>query len=100
MARAHARVRHARHAAVHELTGRLVYEFDLIFIEDLNVRALSRGLHARAMQEVAFGEIRPSQLRLSGTGAFAIAAQSSSRSILSSAGGILARQRLRYLSLV
>jgi len=37
---------------------RRVYEFDLICIEDLNVRALSRGLHARAMQEVAFGEIR------------------------------------------
>ena len=58
VARAHARVRHARHAAVHQLTSRLVYEFDLICIEDLNVRALSRGLHARAMQEVAFGEIR------------------------------------------
>ena len=58
MARAHARVRQARQAAVHALTSRLVYEFDLIVIEDLNVRALSRGLHARAMQEVAFGEIR------------------------------------------
>ena len=58
VARAHARVRQARQSALHELTSRLVYEFDLIFIEDLNVRALSRGLHARAMQEVAFGEIR------------------------------------------
>jgi len=58
VARAHAGVRHARQAAVHELTSRLVHEFDLICIEDLNVRALSRGRHARAMQEVAFGEIR------------------------------------------
>ena len=58
VARAHARVRQARQAAVHALTSRLVYEFDVIAIEDLNVRALSRGRHARAMQEVAFGEIR------------------------------------------
>jgi IS605 OrfB family transposase len=58
VARAHARVRHARQAAVHALTSRLVYEFDVIVIEDLNVRALCRGWHARAMQEVAFSEIR------------------------------------------
>ena len=56
--RAHARVRQARQAAIHGLTSRLVYEFDLIVIEDLNVRALARGRHARSMQEVAFGEIR------------------------------------------
>jgi putative transposase len=58
VARAHARVRQARNAALHALTSRLVYEFDVICIEDLNVRALSRGLHARAVQEAAFGEIR------------------------------------------
>src|SRR6185437_10741213 len=54
VARAHAAVRHARQAAVHALTSRLVYEFDLICIEDLNVRALSRGRNARAMQDAAF----------------------------------------------
>jgi putative transposase len=58
VARAHARVRDARQAAVHTLTSRLVYEFDLICIEDLNVTGLARGLHARAIQEVAFSEIR------------------------------------------
>jgi putative transposase len=58
VARAHARVREARQTAVHTLTSRLVYEFDLIFIEDLNVTALARGRQARAIQDVAFGEIR------------------------------------------
>jgi len=58
VARAHARVTDARQAAIHALTSRLVYEFDLIFIEDLNVTALARGRHARAIQDVAFSEIR------------------------------------------
>ncbi len=58
VARAHARVRDARQAAVNTLTSRLVSEFDLICIEDLNVTALARGRHARAIHEVAFSEIR------------------------------------------
>jgi putative transposase len=58
VARAHARVRQARQAAVNTLTSRLVYEFDLICVEDLNVTALARGRHARAIQDVAFSEIR------------------------------------------
>jgi putative transposase len=35
-----------------------VQEFDLIAIEDLNVKGLARGLHARAIHDVAFSEIR------------------------------------------
>ena len=58
VARAHARVRQARQAALHTLTSRLVYEFDVICIEDLNVTALARGMHSRAIHEVAFSEIR------------------------------------------
>jgi putative transposase len=58
VARAHARVREQRHSALHALTTRLVREFGLICIEDLNVRALARGRGARAIQEAAFGEIR------------------------------------------
>jgi len=58
VARAHARVRQQRHYALHALTTRLVREFDLIFIEDLNVTAMARGLHARAIHDVAFGEVR------------------------------------------
>jgi putative transposase len=58
VARAHARVRHERQGALHALTTRLVREFDLIFIEDLNVKAMARGLHARAIHDVAFSEVR------------------------------------------
>lgn len=58
VAKVHARIRQEREAAIHGLTTRLVREFDLIAIEDLNVRALGRGWHARAIHDAAFGEIR------------------------------------------
>jgi putative transposase len=58
VARAHARVREARQYALHALTTRLVREFDVIAIEDLNVRALARGRGARAIRDAAFGELR------------------------------------------
>jgi putative transposase len=51
-------VRQERQCALHALTTRLVREFDLIFIEDLNVKAMARGLHARAIHDVAFSEVR------------------------------------------
>jgi putative transposase len=43
---------------LHDLTTRLTQEYDLIFIEDLNVKALSRGRNARSIQDASFGEIR------------------------------------------
>jgi putative transposase len=58
LARAHARVAQQRRYATHQLTTRLVRENDVICIEDLNVRAMARGLHARAIHDAAFGEIR------------------------------------------
>ena len=58
VARAHARVRQARQCALHALTTRLVREFDLICIENLNVKALARGRHARAVGDAAFSELR------------------------------------------
>jgi putative transposase len=58
VARAHDQVRHERQGALHALTNRLVREFDLIFVEDLNVKAMARGLHARAIHDVAFSEVR------------------------------------------
>src|SRR5437763_11714916 len=58
VARAHARVRQERQAALHVLTTCLVREFDVICIEDLNVKGLGRGRHARAIQDVAFHEVR------------------------------------------
>jgi len=45
-------------AALHVLTTCLVREFDVICIEDLNVKGLGRGRHARAIQDVAFNEVR------------------------------------------
>ena len=58
VARAHARVRQQRQYTLHSLTTRLVREFDVICIEDLNVKAMARGLHARAIQDAAFSEVR------------------------------------------
>src|ERR1700685_970539 len=58
VARAHAKVRPARQYPLHDLTSRLTQDYDLIFIEDLNVKALSRGRNARSINDAAFGEIR------------------------------------------
>jgi putative transposase len=58
VARVHARARQERQVALHALTTRLVREFDLICIEDLNVKGIGRGIHARALHDVAFGEVR------------------------------------------
>ena len=58
VARAHAKVKQERQYALHALTTRLTRDYDLIFIEDLNVKALSRGRHARSIQDASFGEIR------------------------------------------
>ncbi|HEY0768458.1 MAG TPA: transposase [Steroidobacteraceae bacterium] len=56
--RYHARLRQERQSALHALTTRLVREFDVICIEDLNVKGLARGRLARAIQDVAFSEVR------------------------------------------
>ncbi len=58
VAKIQAKIRQERQAAIHGLTTRLVREFDLIAIEHLNVKALARGMHARAIHDAAFGEIR------------------------------------------
>jgi putative transposase len=58
VARAHARVRQQRQYALHALTSGLVRRFDLICREDLNVKALGRGLHARAIHDAALSEVR------------------------------------------
>lgn len=58
VARLHARVRQARQSALHEFTTGLVRKFDLICIEDLSVKGLARGRQARAIQDVALGELR------------------------------------------
>ena len=58
VAKLHARVRQERQCALHTLTTRLVKEFDLICVEDLSVKGLARGLHARAVHDTALSEVR------------------------------------------
>lgn len=58
LAKAHAAVAQARKHEIHELTTHLVRQFDTICIEDLNVKALGRGIHARSIYDAAFGEFR------------------------------------------
>jgi len=47
IARHHQRIRNVRHDHAHKLTRRLVAEFGLIAVEDLNIRGLVRGLLAK-----------------------------------------------------
>lgn len=58
VARAHASIADQRNYSLHQLTTRLVREFDVIAIEDLNVKAMARGLHAKSIHDAAFGEFR------------------------------------------
>jgi putative transposase len=58
VARLQTHIRQARQCALHALTTRLVRDFDLICIEDLNVKGLARGRLARGIRDVAFGELR------------------------------------------
>lgn len=58
VARAHAKVRQAREHALHELTTRLTRDFEIICIEDLNVKVMSRGIHSRSIHDASFGAIR------------------------------------------
>ena len=59
IARLHARIANIRTDALHKLTTRLVLDYDLIGIEDLNVRGMSRNRHlARALMDQAFSEFR------------------------------------------
>src|SRR5207237_9093260 len=53
-----AKVKQERQYALHKLPTRLVREFDVICVEDLNVKALARGRHSRAIHDVAFSEVR------------------------------------------
>ncbi len=58
VARIHANVKQERQYALHTLTTRLAREFDVICVEDLNVKALARGRNARAIHDAAFSEVR------------------------------------------
>jgi len=51
LARQHQRIWNLRHDHAHKLTRRLVSEFGLIAIEDLNIRGLARGLLAKQVTD-------------------------------------------------
>lgn len=58
VAKIHARIADQRSNALHQLTTRLVREFDVIAIEDLNVKAMACGMHSRSIHDAAFSEFR------------------------------------------
>jgi len=59
VARAHRKVRHARRDFQHRASTRLVREYDVIVIEDLNVSGMVRNRHlARAISDCGWGEFR------------------------------------------
>jgi putative transposase len=47
LARQHERIRNLRHDHAHKLTRRLVSDFSLIAVEDLNIQVLARGFLAK-----------------------------------------------------
>ncbi len=59
LARQHARVSDIRADALHKLTTNLVRRFDVIVIEDLNVRGMAKNRRlSRAILDMGFGEFR------------------------------------------
>ncbi len=51
LARQHERIRNLRHDHAHRLTRRLVSDFGLITVEDLNIRGLARGFLAKQVMD-------------------------------------------------
>ena len=58
IAKIHARIADQRQYALHQLTTDLVRKYDVIAIEDLNVKAMARGMHSRSIHDAAFSEFR------------------------------------------
>ena len=58
VARVEAQIGAQRKNSLHELTTDLARRADLVGIEDLNVKALGRGILSKSLHEAAFGEFR------------------------------------------
>lgn len=58
VAKAHAAVAAQREYALHQVTTDLIRRADIIGIEDLNVAAMARGMHAKSIHDAAFSEFR------------------------------------------
>lgn len=56
VARLHAKIANTRETFLHQLSARIVRENDLIAIEALNVKALSRGMLARSVNDASWGK--------------------------------------------
>lgn len=58
VARLHAKVRRQRQDSLHKLSARLVREYDLISIEDLNIRGLAKTKLATSVMDAGWGMFR------------------------------------------
>lgn len=56
--RLHANVRNARVTALHQISSRLVKEYDVIAVEALNTRGLMRSILSRDVQDASWGQFR------------------------------------------
>ncbi len=50
----HQKIKNQRHDFAHKLSTRLVNEFDLMAIEDLNIKAMSKGILSKQIHDVAW----------------------------------------------
>ncbi len=57
LARTHERIRNIRHDHAHKLTRRLVSDFSLIVVEDLNIRGLARGYLASDVSDQGWNKL-------------------------------------------
>ena len=51
----HAKIKNQRNDFAHKLSTRLVKEFDVIAIEDLNIKGMSRGILSKQIHDVSWG---------------------------------------------
>ena len=58
VAKIHRRVRNQRQDACHKMTHELVRDYDVICMEDLDVRGMIQGRLSRDISDASFGEIR------------------------------------------
>lgn len=57
-AKIHAKIRNQREDAIHKMTHELVMHYDVICMEDLDVKELNRSRLAKEVSDASFGEIR------------------------------------------
>jgi putative transposase len=53
--RAHAHVRHTRRDFHHKVARELVERYSVIFVEDLNIKGMARGMLAKSVSDIAWG---------------------------------------------